>query len=293
MRKTLGAVLTTALLATASPAVAQEADVAGDDAGAVDIEQVLELHDAGLGWGAIARLEAVADHLGIDAEELLAATPYVDGEPDFDFGGLLDDLDKDGRAALHDQVKSYKALIKDATKALKADDHDLEGDDEQRSDGKAALLADAFGMDVATVLAMNEDGVGYGAIFKLAAIAAVTGTTVEELVAAAPRDEDGGIAFGELKKSLSAAELDELTAGPKTFGQLVSAAKKAEKAAEKSEKDEAKAQKKADKAAEKSEKDEAKAENDHHDADSDDADSDEGEAATDEPPADEAAGDEI
>ncbi len=283
MRKTLVTLLTALLVAGATPvAIAEDStgtaeDVASEETAseetasdlvtAVTLEEILALNEAGLGWATIAKISVLADHSGVSAEELLAATPFFDGSTEFDFGGAIMDLGPEERAALRELMRAYRELIKEAaavlTEAPPEDDRDAESNSEEapdeRDDAKAALIADAFGMDLESVLALRAEDIGYGALFKLAAFASAQGVTIEELAASAPRDEDGDIAFGELKKTLTEEQLAALAAGPKTFGQLVSSAKKAEHAADKALKNEAKAAKKTDKAAEKTAKDTANA----------------------------------
>ena len=104
---------------------------------------------------------------------------------------------------------------------------DLSPDDAQDDGGpvdKAALIADAFGASPDAVSALHEQGIGWGALFKLYAFARVKGVSVDALIAAATTDANGekGFAFGEMKKALTTEELAVLDDGPKNFGQLVS-----------------------------------------------------------------------
>jgi hypothetical protein len=117
--------------------------------------------------------------------------------------------------------------IEDAVEAAEQDDVD----DETTSDGpgngglvKAELLAAEFGVSADAVLALHDQGIGWGALFKLYAFARAKGVTVDDLVAAAPTDASGEkeFAFGEMKKSLTAEEATVLADGPKNLGQLVS-----------------------------------------------------------------------
>jgi len=97
----------------------------------------------------------------------------------------------------------------------------------------AQVIADEFGASQEDVLALHEQGIGFGEIFKLYALAAVMeGTTVQDLLAAAQTDGDDGydFDFGELRKSLTEDQLADLESGPKNLGQIVSASHRPEHA---------------------------------------------------------------
>ena len=112
---------------------------------------------------------------------------------------------------------------------VEAQDND-NGNDGEGAEAVAQAIADAFD-DVSQedVLALHEEGIGFGAIFKLYLLAAAGGTTVEALMSEA--EADGEFAFGERFKEL-AGEVSALTAGedgmPKNLGGVVSEAKKAD-----------------------------------------------------------------
>ena len=93
---------------------------------------------------------------------------------------------------------------------------------------KMEAIAKEFGVDAAAVTAHREQGIGWGALYKLYAIADAKGVSVDELIAAEPPDADGGrgLAFGELMQSLTDEQRDELDEHPKNFGQIVSKSKK-------------------------------------------------------------------
>src|SRR3990170_2089062 len=90
----------------------------------------------------------------------------------------------------------------------------------------AQAIADAFD-DVSQedVLALHEEGIGFGAIFKLYLLAAAGGTTVDDLLATMDADADGEFefAFGKRFKDLTEEQRAVLESGPKNLGQLVSA----------------------------------------------------------------------
>jgi len=102
---------------------------------------------------------------------------------------------------------------------------------EKIADAIAAEFADDFGLSEedlsADVLELHDQGIGFGAIFKLYAIAAAKGITVEELLATIPTNEAGELefGFGELINNLSPEERANLDAGPKNLGQAVSSQK--------------------------------------------------------------------
>jgi len=75
------------------------------------------------------------------------------------------------------------------------------------------------------VMALHDEGMGFGAIFKLYSIARAKGITVNELLASI-EENGGGFAFGKLMKSLTDEEMAVLEDGPKNLGELVSAASK-------------------------------------------------------------------
>lgn len=143
-------------------------------------------------------------------------------EPDDgDHGSVMDDAD-DG----------------DDVDAQDDDGDDLEGDDD--GDGHigegaqhiAQLIGEEFGASDDDVLALHEQGIGFGAIFKLHALAAAMGTSVDDLLATIPTDGEGGyeFGFGELRKALTEEQQEVLESGPKNLGQLVSASHRPEDA---------------------------------------------------------------
>lgn len=90
----------------------------------------------------------------------------------------------------------------------------------------AMLLAGEFGMTEDEVIALREEGLGFGEIFKLKTLAIALGTDIETLLANATVDPETGeyeFDFGELKKSLTEEQLALLESLPKNFGQIVSA----------------------------------------------------------------------
>jgi hypothetical protein len=91
----------------------------------------------------------------------------------------------------------------------------------------ATAIAGEFEVSPDEVMAFHDEGIGFGALFKLYNIARARGMSVQELLATLEK-EDGEYAFGfgNLKKSLTDEELATLEEGPKNLGELVSAASK-------------------------------------------------------------------
>ena len=101
-----------------------------------------------------------------------------------------------------------------------------DGETGEGAEAVAQAIADAFD-DVSQedVLALHEEGIGFGAIFKLYLLAAAGGTTVDDLLATMDADADGEFefAFGKRFKDLTEEQRTVLESGPKNLGQLVSA----------------------------------------------------------------------
>lgn len=140
----------------------------------------------------------------------------------------------------------------DAAQVAGADD--VDGDDVQVQDADgddggsgaehiAQVIADAFNADAGVealsvsqedVLTLHEQGIGFGALFKLYALAAAMGddTSVDDLLAAIATDAEGKyeFAFGKLRNDLdedqTAALEAVLESGPKNLGKAVSDSKK-------------------------------------------------------------------
>ena len=93
-------------------------------------------------------------------------------------------------------------------------------------------MADEFGASQEDVLALREQGIGFGALFKLHALAAAMEMSVDDLLATIPTDGDGGyeFGFGKLRKALTEEQQAALESGPKNLGQIVSASHRPEHA---------------------------------------------------------------
>ena len=104
------------------------------------------------------------------------------------------------------------------------DEADVEAEEEtgEGAENVAQVIADAFGVSQEEVLALHDEGIGFGALFKLYQLSQATGVSVEDLLAS--MDADGeGYAFGKRFKELTEEQRAVLDDGPKNLGQLVSA----------------------------------------------------------------------
>jgi hypothetical protein len=121
---------------------------------------------------------------------------------------------------------------------------DADGDDGEDVDGEdgggeakgarhiAGLIEDAFGAEEGSAWTLHEEGIGFGAQFKLYALAAAMDMSVDDLLATIPTDGDGGheFGFGKLRKALTEDQLAALESSPKNLGRLVSASHRPEHA---------------------------------------------------------------
>jgi len=103
-----------------------------------------------------------------------------------------------------------------------------EGNDGDGAERIAGLIEEAFGAEAGSVSALHEQGIGFGALFKLYLLAAATDMSVDELLATATNADDGhGFAFGRLFREM-ADEVSALSAEedgtPRNLGKLVSSA---------------------------------------------------------------------
>lgn len=85
----------------------------------------------------------------------------------------------------------------------------------------ADSVAAAFGIDAETALALHEDGVGWGAMVKLLAIADVKGIAVDQLLAGVPKvDGEYEFDFGQLRAGLTPEQQEQLDSMPRGLGHL-------------------------------------------------------------------------
>ena len=104
-----------------------------------------------------------------------------------------------------------------------------QGDGDHGQEAIAQAIAEAFIIEgeavlVDDVLALREEGIGFGALFQLYALAEAMDTSVEEVLALRQQ----GMGFGELRNALDPDQLAILEALPKNLGRIVSGVNKAE-----------------------------------------------------------------
>lgn len=92
------------------------------------------------------------------------------------------------------------------------------------------VTAEATGVSQEDVLALHEEGIGFGALYKLYLLAAANSTSVDALLETIPTNADGKyqFAFGKMFKEAT-TEVSALSAGedgvPKNLGQAKKALK--------------------------------------------------------------------
>lgn len=138
--QTLVAVMALSLVAVAAPAMASHTNgpmMVGDaisEEFALAPEAVHDLHEMGIGYGAIFKLQVYAIALGADVETLLA-TMEVDpetGEYDFAFGELKKTLTDEQLVLIEDLPKNLGQIVSDANRP----DHAGKGKPEWAGQGK-------------------------------------------------------------------------------------------------------------------------------------------------------------
>jgi len=100
-----------------------------------------------------------------------------------------------------------------------------EGEDRQDADKVAQAIADEFGVSKEEVLRHHDEGIGFGALFKLYKFARAQSISIDELLATIPVNENGEreFRFGQLRKALTEDQRALYETGPKNLGKLVSA----------------------------------------------------------------------
>ena len=159
---------------------------------------------------------------GSDPVSDVAGAVIGDDGPDVDESGtddasdVEDDVaaedvedDGDGEAVSEDTDESDEAVVQ------------ADGETGEGAEKVAQAIADAFGAQQADVLALHEQGIGFGALFKLYQLSQATGVGVPELLASFGEE---GYAFGKRFKELTDEQRALIEDGPKNLGQLVSAA---------------------------------------------------------------------
>jgi hypothetical protein len=102
-----------------------------------------------------------------------------------------------------------------------------DGQDPQGNDKVAAAIAGEFNVSTEEVLARHDQGIGFGALFKLYKLARARGISVDEMLATVPKDTNGEFefGFGKLRKALTPEQRALYESGPKNLGRLVSGGK--------------------------------------------------------------------
>lgn len=72
----------------------------------------LRTGDPTVGWGAMFKLMAFADAMGMTVDELLATVPIVDGEYEFSFGQMRKSLSDDELDHLGDGARNFGQLMR-------------------------------------------------------------------------------------------------------------------------------------------------------------------------------------
>ena len=85
----------------------------------------------------------------------------------------------------------------------------------------AASISAAFDIDSDAAMALHRDGIGWGALVKLFAIAEVSGVTVDQILANVDKvDGEYQFDFGSMQAGLTVSQQEELAGMPKGVGQL-------------------------------------------------------------------------
>ena len=132
----------------------------------------------------------------------------------------------------------------DAATANDVDGDDVDAQNDNGDNGEGArrnalaiaetfgggVTAEATGVSQEDVLALHEEGIGFGALYKLYLLAAANSTSVDALLDTIPTNADGKyqFAFGKMFKEAT-TEVSALSAGedgvPKNLGQAKKALK--------------------------------------------------------------------
>ena len=165
----------------------------------------------------------VATFVAIGSYTALAGSNSVAGVTDAVIGA--DETDADDN-----ETNDVDDVAADGEEGEDADVQE-EGETGEGAENVAQVIADAFGASQEEVLALHDEGIGFGALFKLYQLSQATGVSVEDLLAS--MDADGeGYAFGKRFKDLTEEERAVLEGGPKNLGELVSASHQADEGGE-------------------------------------------------------------
>ena len=166
-------------------------------------------------------VDGTAIALAISSYSALAGSNPIAGVADAVVGTDGSDADDNGTDDVNDVAEDED---EDAADADEADDANVESETGEGAQQVAQVIADEFGATQEEVLALHDDGIGFGALFKLYQLSQATDVGVDELLASIQSGEGGdGYAFGKWFKSLTEEQQAVLDSGPKNLGELVSA----------------------------------------------------------------------
>ncbi|MDH3425322.1 MAG: hypothetical protein OEM22_01505 [Acidimicrobiia bacterium] len=159
----------------------------------------------------------------------LPAAALADDSPD----ALGEDSPSAAQVAKVDLLADYVLILHAQAAATDPAATDPAATDPAATDLAATDLAATAARD--SISALRDQGIGWGAIFKLVKLRAILGDTADVLSIGS---ESGEFDFGELKNNLTVDQLADYRAGVKNFGQLQKASKAvgADKAAAKANK---------------------------------------------------------
>jgi len=127
-----------------------------------------------------------------------------------------------GNALIHSSVAGLQRANddEDAPPSAREQEAEKEVEEAKGADMVAQVIAEEFGVSKQEVLARHQQGIGFGALFKLFKLARAEGISVDALLAKIPTDENGhhAFSFGKLRKGLTAEQLFELQVGSEKPG---------------------------------------------------------------------------
>ena len=153
---------------------------------------------------------------GTDAVAGVASAVVGSDDPDDGDAFTANDVDGDGVDAQNDNGDNGEGARRNALAIAET--------------FGGGVTAEATGVSQEDVLALHEEGIGFGALYKLYLLAAANSTSVDALLDTIPTNADGKyqFAFGKMFKEAT-TEVSALSAGedgvPKNLGQAKKALK--------------------------------------------------------------------
>ena len=153
---------------------------------------------------------------GTDAVAGVASAVVGSDDPDDGDAFTANDVDGDGVDAQNDNGDNGEGARRNALAIAET--------------FGGGVTAEATGLSQEDVLALHEEGIGFGALYKLYLLAAANSTSVDALLDTIPTNADGKyqFAFGKMFKEAT-TEVSALSAGedgvPKNLGQAKKALK--------------------------------------------------------------------